>query len=64
MVGLLPAVHRLLVLLPAFEDQHVDRAWVGDVAVLLKALADVVSDEGGRDVQCIEGDDFRGLVGE
>lgn len=60
-VELLPAVHGFLILLPALEHEDVDEAGVGDVAVLLKVLADAVSDVGGGDVERVEGDDLRGL---
>lgn len=46
-VELLPAVHRLLVLLAALLEQDVDDAGVGNVAVGLEMLADAVSDVGG-----------------
>ena len=53
MVVLLPAVHRLLVLLPPLEDEGVDDPRVADVAVLLKLFADAVPDIRGRNIQCI-----------
>ena len=51
MVGLLPYIHRLLVLLPALEDEHVDDARVVHVAILLELAADSVSE-----VLCCYGD--------
>lgn len=61
MIELLPAVHRLLVLLLALLEEDVDDAGVGDIAVLLKVLADAVSDERWRDVERIDGANLRSL---
>ncbi len=59
----LPAVHRLLVLLPALQEQYLDSTGISDVPMALKALADTISYVGRRDVEGVEGDDFRGLGG-
>ena len=41
----LPAVHRLLPLVVALDEQHVDDVGVGDMPVLLKLLADARAHE-------------------
>lgn len=58
MIRLLPAIHRLLVFLPALQEQHINRTRVGDIAVFLESLSDGVTNKGGGNVQCIERDDF------
>jgi len=60
-VGLFPAVKRLLEVLPTLEDKHVDGARVGNVAVLLEPLPDGVPNFLGRDVDGIQRTDFGGL---
>lgn len=59
----LPAIHRLLVLLASLQNEDVDGAGVSDVAGFFEAFADGVPHEGGGDVECVEGDDFWGLLG-
>jgi len=61
MVCLFPAVHRLLIVLAALQHQHVNRAWVCHMAVLVESLADPVSYIGRRDAQCIQSTNFGGL---
>lgn len=61
MIELLPAVHRFLILLLALLEEDVDDAGVGDIAVLLKVLADAVSDERWRDVEGVDGANLRSL---
>ena len=61
MIELLPAIHRLLVLDSALLNENVNDAGVGDIAILFEVLADAMADVGGRNVEGIEGDDFRRL---
>lgn len=61
MVWLLPQIQRLLVLLPALQDQHVDCASVANVAISLKPLTNGMPEGGCRDIQSIQVDDFRCL---
>lgn len=63
MIRLFPAIHRFLVLLPAFQEQHVDRARVRDEPVLLKAFPNRMSYKSWGDIQSVERDDFWGLAG-
>ena len=55
MVRLLPEVHRLLILLPALEQEHIDDALVRDVAVLLELAPD-----GVPELLCGDGDGVQG----
>lgn len=59
----LPSIHRLLVFLPPFEDQHVDRFLVGDVPVGLEFLSNGIADIRRRVVESVEGAYFRSLRG-
>jgi hypothetical protein len=61
LVGHLPLVHRLLELLLALVQQHVDRARVGHVPVLLELGADGAPDVLRVHVQPVDADDLRGL---
>lgn len=60
-VELLPAVEGFLILLAALEDEDVDDARVGHIAVFLEVAADAVADERRGDVQCVDGANFRCL---
>jgi len=62
MVLQLPAVHRLLVLLPSLQQQYIDRTGVRDVAILLETFADGVPQVGWWHVECIERYYLGGLV--
>ena len=61
MVRLLPEVHRLLILLPALEQEHVDDALVRDVAVLLELAPDGVPELLCGDGKSVQRDNFGGL---
>lgn len=57
----LPTIHRLLVLLPRLEDQHVDHVDVRDPPVSLKVGSFLFTDHARRDVECVKGDNLGSL---
>ena len=61
MIFLLPVVHRLLVLLPALEQELVDHAQIRDVPVLLKSCPNGLADILLRDRECVKSSDLWGL---
>lgn len=61
---LLPAVHRLLVILVRLEQQQVNHVQVLNMSVLFEVGSLLHSDHGGGDVECVEGADLRCLCEE
>ena len=57
----LPAVHRLLPLVVALDEHHIDDVRVGDMPVLLELLADACTHMRRRHVQRVQGADLRRL---
>jgi hypothetical protein len=50
---LLPKVHRLLIILPTLVDHNIDQLLVGNMAVLLKAVANNGAHRRWRDVEAV-----------
>ena len=50
---LLPKIHRLLIILPTLVNQNIDQLRVGNIAVLLKAVADDGAHCRWRDVEAV-----------
>ena len=61
MVRLLPTIEALLEVPAALVYEDLDGAWVGDVSVCFKFLADAVADVGRRGRDGVQGDNFGGL---
>ena len=57
----LPTIHRLLILLSRFEDQHIYYVQVGDLPVSLKVGPLLDSDHRGGDIQCVKRDNLGSL---
>jgi hypothetical protein len=57
----LPAVHDLLVFHPVLGDEDVDDLWVCHGTVAFELLTDDVAEVGWRDIESVEGADFRSL---
>lgn len=58
MVCLLPTIERLLEVLLALVQEHLDGARIGDVPVGFEFLADAMTDVGGRTGDGVQGHDF------
>ena len=61
MIRLLPTIHRLLELLPLFQQQHIDGARICDVSSPFEALSYCMSHICWRYTQCVQSNDFRSL---
>lgn len=61
MVRLFPTIEDLLEIKAALVYEDIDCAWVGNVPICFKLLADAVSDVGRCNGDGVHGDDFRCL---